>query len=36
LFPGGNDASVLGLGVEVASVGEPGLEDTKQLITSLL
>ena len=36
LFPGGNDASVLGLGVQVASVGEPGLDDTKQLVTSLL
>ncbi len=36
LFPGGNDSSVLSLGVQTASVGAPGLDDTKILLKKLL
>lgn len=32
LFPGGNDSSVLSLGIQTASVSAPGLDDTKALI----
>jgi phosphomannomutase len=35
-FPGGNDASVIGLRVSYASEDAPGLEDTKNTIRSLL
>ncbi|OHA01155.1 MAG: hypothetical protein A3C11_03330 [Candidatus Sungbacteria bacterium RIFCSPHIGHO2_02_FULL_49_12] len=36
LFPGGNDASVVSLGVHSVSVADPGITDTKQLILQLL
>lgn len=36
LFPGGNDSSVISLGVHSISVASPGLADTKQLILHLL
>lgn len=32
LFPGGNDSSVMLLGVQTASVSAPGLDDTKRLL----
>lgn len=32
LFPGGNDSSVMSLGVQTASVSAPGLDDTKALL----
>ena len=36
LFPGGNDASVLSLGVGFASVKEGGVPETKQIIRGIL
>jgi phosphomannomutase len=35
-FPGGNDSSVIGLGIKYASEDAPGLEDTKTTIRQLI
>ncbi|MEK7582179.1 MAG: HAD-IIB family hydrolase [Patescibacteria group bacterium] len=36
LFSGGNDASVISLGIKVVSVSDPGIGDTKRFIRKLL
>ena len=36
LFPGGNDSSIVSLGVETVSVSDPGIGDTKRFIRKLL
>jgi len=36
LFPGGNDSSVVSLGVKTVSVSDPGIGDTKGFIRNLL